>query len=134
MTQEFDRKTPEGADKYFAYCISNGDVAGAMGCYDPEAVYIGRDGQPVAGLANIEKSMQKLCSMSPTLSGTTHHATVVGNLLIWLDTWTLTGKGPDGTPLSMKGGSACLMRRGKDGTWRWLVNSPFAAPFFKNVI
>lgn len=134
MSHTIDRKTPEGADQYFALCISGGDLAAAMSCYDPDAVYVGRDGQAITGLAEIERSMAKLCSAKLTLRGTAHQATVVGELALWLDTWTLSGANPDGSPLEMKGGSACLMRQGPDGIWRWLVNRPFSAPFFEAVV
>jgi hypothetical protein len=43
-----------------------------MTCHDPETVCAGRDGQPVAGLANIKKSLERLCDMAPPLRGTSH--------------------------------------------------------------
>jgi len=30
----------------------------------------------------------------------------------------------------MKGASANMMRKNADGIWLWLVDNPFAAPFF----
>jgi ketosteroid isomerase-like protein len=48
-------------------------------------------------------------------------ATVVNN-------WRLSGSAPDGTPVSMSGTSADVMRHRPDGTWGILIDDPWAMP------
>lgn len=132
MTQNFDRTDPDGADEYFLNCVRNGDLKNAMTCFDPEAIYIDRDGNAINGLANIEKLVANLCNMKPDIKVYEHKISPVGNdMMYWLDKWTLTAAaGPDGKPMKMKGASANMMRKNADGHWLWLVDNPFALPFF----
>lgn len=131
MTQNFDRKDPDGADEYFLNCVRNGDLNNAMTCFDPEAIYIDKDGNAINGLANIEKLVANLCNMKPDIKVYEHKISPVGNdMMYWLDKWTLTATDLQGNLINMKGASANMMRRNNDGVWLWLVDNPFAAPFF----
>jgi len=40
--------------------------------------------------------------------------------------WTGTMKGPDGAPVKMAGKAIEIVRRQPDGTWRFVVDDPFA--------
>jgi ketosteroid isomerase-like protein len=53
----FDRSTTEGAARYFQNCVRNGDVEGALSCFDAEAVYIPTLGNVVKGTAEIRKGL-----------------------------------------------------------------------------
>lgn len=128
MTEIFDRKTPVSAVEYFRHCIRNGDLQGALSCFDPTGVYIDRDGQP----GNIQKAMEHLCGWQPDINGIKRQVTLVGDIAMWLDKWTLRGKQPDGTPIEMNGSTACVMKRNEEGMWLWLVDNPFAATFFED--
>ena len=127
MTENFDRKSPAGAVEYFRHCIRSGDLQGALSCFDAEGVYIDRDGQP----GNIQTAMEHLCGWRPDINGIKRQVVITGDLAMWLDKWTLAGKQPDGNPIEMKGSTACMMKRNKDGVWLWLVDNPFAATFFE---
>lgn len=127
MIEKFDRTTPEGAVKYFRSCILNGDLHGALSCFDKEAVYIDRDGSEIKGLENIEKAMLHLCNWKPEIKGSKHKATIVGDQAVWIDKWSMKAKTPDGNPIEMSGATSCLMQRNDNGIWLWLVDNPFAA-------
>jgi len=131
MIHNFDRTDPDDADEYFLDAVRNGDVKTAMTCFDNEAVYIGKDGKPISGMDNIEKVITELCKMKPDIKVYEHQMAPVGNdMMYWLDKWRMTATGPDGKPFEMKGASANMMRRNADGHWLWLVDNPFALPFF----
>ncbi|RKR08803.1 ketosteroid isomerase-like protein [Flavobacterium sp. 90] len=132
MTEEFDRTIPVGAVNYFRNCIVSGDLQGTLSCFDKEAVYIDRDGTEIKGLDNIEKAMQHLCNWKPEIKGSKHRATIVGDLAIWVDNWSMKAKMPDGNPIEMKGATSCLMKQNEKGIWLWLVDNPFAAEIFEN--
>ena len=53
MKQNFDRTNPDEADEYFMNCIREGNLKNAMTCFDPEGVYMDKDGNAISGLANI---------------------------------------------------------------------------------
>ncbi|WP_121966132.1 nuclear transport factor 2 family protein [Myroides sp. N17-2] len=130
--KQFDRKTPESAVKYFRSCIVNGDLEGALSCFDKDAVYIDRDGSEIRGLDNIKIAMQHLCNWKPEIIGDSHKATIVGDHAIWIDKWSMNAVMPDGNPIEMKGATSCMMKKNDDGLWLWLVDNPFAGDFFQN--
>ena len=131
MTQNFDRTDPNEADEYFLNCVRNGDLKNAMTCFDPEAIYIDKDGDTIIGFTNIEKVVANLCNMRADIKVYEHKNSPVGNdMMYWLDKWTMTATDPHGNTINMKGASANMMRKNADGVWLWLVDNPFAAPFF----
>lgn len=132
MTEKFDRTIPAGAVNYFRSCIANGDLQGALNCFDKDAIYIERDGQEITGLDNIEKSMEHLCTWRPKITGSKHRVTIVGDFAIWVDKWSLSGATPDGNPVEMSGATSCMMKKSNDGIWLWLVDNPFAADVFSD--
>ena len=131
MINNFDRTDPQDADEYFLEAVRNGDVKTAMTCFDKEAVYIGKDSKPISGMDNIEKVITELCKMKPDIKVYEHQMSPVGSdMMYWLDKWTMTATDPQGNSINMKGASANMMRKNADGIWLWLVDNPFAAPFF----
>lgn len=132
MREKFDRTIPAEAVKYFRDCIVNGDLSGALSCFDKDATYIERDGQEIIGLENIEKSMKHLCTWKPEIIGNSQRVTIVGDLALWVDKYSLKAVLPDGNPIEMKGVTSCLMKRNDNGIWLWLVDNPFAGELFQN--
>lgn len=130
MIEQFDRTIPADAVKYFRSCIVTGDLQGALSCFDKDATYIERDGQEITGLENIEKSMEHLCAWKPQITGSKHKVTIVGDLAIWVDKWSLKAITPDGDPVEMDGATSCMMKKNDAGIWLWLVDNPFAAEVF----
>lgn len=128
----FNRQTEAGAVAYFRYCIKNGDAAGALSCFHPEAVYVDRDGRELRGLAQIETAMNEICRLKLDIQGEIPHVIVVNDLAMWLDQWEMTGIAPDGHSIHMTGHTSCIMKRNEDGEWLWLVDNPFGAAILKN--
>ena len=123
----FDRSTTEGAARYFQNCVRNGDVDGALSCFDAEAVYIPTLGNVVKGTAEIRKGLERLCGMKPNLQAKRSMGFEAGDLASWVDEWTLQATLPDGTALNMKGVSSDILKRQSDGTWVYLVDNPYGA-------
>ncbi|PQA93981.1 hypothetical protein B0A69_10315 [Chryseobacterium shigense] len=132
MTENFDRTNPAEAVRYFRYCIVTGDLNGALGCFDKDAVYIERDGLEIKGLENIQKPLEHLCNWKPDIQGNKHKLTIVGDLAVWVDKWTLKATSPDGNFIEMDGATTCMMKRNEEGIWLWLVDNPFAGQVFED--
>ena len=112
MKQNFDRTNPDEADEYFMDCLREGNLKNAMTCFDPEGVYMDKDGNAISGLENIEKVVANLCNMKPDIKIYKHKNSPVGKDLIYrLDKWTMTATDPQGNPITMKGASAHIMRK-----------------------
>jgi len=104
-----------------------------MTCFDPEAIYIDKEGKTINGFAKIEKVVANLCNMNADIKVYEHKNSPIGNdTMYWSDKWAMTATDPKDNPFKMKCASANLMRKSADGIWLWLVDNPFAAPFFAN--
>lgn len=132
MAEKFDRTIPAEAVKYFRSCIVNGDLQGVLSCFGEDAIYIERDGQEITGLQNIEKSMAHLCTWKPEIMGGKHKVTIVGDIAIWIDKYSLKATMPDGNPIEMSGVTSCIMKKNDGGIWLWLVDNPFAGEIFED--
>lgn len=127
MSERFDKTNPEKMVSYFRNCILQGDLQGAISCFDAEGIYIERDGQEIKGLENIEKALKSLCLWKPEISSVMHRVTIVGNHAIWTDKYTVRAKTLQGGHIETDGITACLMKCNSKGDWLWLVDNPFAA-------
>jgi len=129
--EEFNRKTEIGAVAFFRHCLKSKDLKGAMSCFDPQGVYIDRDGRKISGLTEIERTLGNLCALGPEIRGRVPHFSTLGDLSLWLDEWEMTGKTPNGDLIKINGHTACLMKRNDEGIWLWLVDNPFGAAVLK---
>lgn len=124
------RTSPHETVLYFRHCILNGDLAGTMSCFAENAIYIDRDGNEITGLESIQKEMEHLCNWKPEIIGSQYKSTIIGDQAIWMDKWTMKATLPNGNPIVMNGATACLLKKNEEGNWVWLVDNPFAGPFF----
>ena len=132
MSERFDKTSPERMVRYFRNCMLQGDLQGAVSCFDAEGTYIEIDGQEIKGLENIEKALESICLWKPQISSVKHRVTIAGNHAIWTDKYIVNAQTPDGNPIEMDGITACLMKCNSKGDWLWLVDNPFAANDISN--
>jgi len=129
MEQIFDRTTTEGSARYFQNCVRNGDVEGALSCFDPEAIYVIGPGTQVTGKENIRAALAQVCALKPDLQAQRSADFIAGDIAGWVDEWTLKATTPDGTKLDLKGISGDVLRRQKDGNWAYLIDNPYGGNY-----
>ena len=129
MEKIFDRTTTEGSARYFQNCVRNGDVEGALSCFDAEAVYVTGPGAQVTGKENIRAALAQVCALKPDLQAQRSADFITGDISAWVDEWTLKATTPDGTQLELKGISADVLKRQKDGNWAYLIDNPYGAAY-----
>jgi uncharacterized protein (TIGR02246 family) len=117
---------PEELDRLFAQALNAGDLEALLALYEPDAALAAQPGQVVTGTQSIRGALQALMAMKPTLT-MLEAKTVVQTHEIALTSarWHLAGARPDGTPMAMNGQSAEVARRQPDGTWRFVIDSPW---------
>jgi ketosteroid isomerase-like protein len=49
----------------------------------------------------------------------------VGDLALVIGTWSFTGTGPDGKPVTLAAKNADVLRRQADGSWRFVIDNPW---------
>lgn len=129
MNDVFDRTNIEGSARYFQNCVRNGDVEGALDCFDDEAIYVTGIGTFVSGKENIRKALEQVCGLKPDLQAQRSTGFTVDNITAWVDEWTMKATLPDGTKLEMRGTSSDILKKQANGNWAYLVDNPYGAEY-----
>lgn len=119
-------KRPEELDRLFAQSLSAGNLDALLALYEANAALAAQPGMVVTGTQSIREALQAFIAMKPTLT-ILESKTVVqtGEIALTSARWQLTGSGPDGSPVTMSGHSAEVVRLQADGTWRFVIDSPW---------
>jgi len=129
MNDVFDRTNIEGSARYFQNCVRNGDVNGALDCFDDEAIYVTGIGTFVTGKENIRKALEQVCGLKPDLQAQRSTGFTVDNITAWVDEWTMKATLPDGPKLEMRGTSSDILKKQPNGNWAYLVDNPYGAEY-----
>ncbi len=119
-------RTPEEVDRCLAEAFRAKDLEAILALYEPGATFIAQPGQPVTGLAAIRVAIQELLSIKPHLQLEVTRVLQAGDIALLSSTWTLTGTTPEGNALTMSGNGMEVVRRQSDGTWRYVIDDPYA--------
>lgn len=118
-------RTPEDCDRLVSEAISSGDIEAALDLYEPEAAFVSEPGTVVTGLDGIRHVMTQFMAMKPQLAVEADSVSC-GDIALLRSRWTLKGTDPDGNPVDMSGIGAEVVRRQPDGTWRFIIDNPWA--------
>jgi len=118
--------TPNEVNECLTKAINDGDVDAVVALYEPDAVFETANG-PVTGTAAIRGVMIAFMALKPSLNMTAKEAIRTGDLAVTRGTWSLSGTGPDGKPVSMSGRSVEVVRRQTDGNWLFAIDAPNGA-------
>ena len=119
-------RTPEEVDRCLAEAFRANDLEAIVALYEPGATFVVQPGQPVMGVAAIRAAIQGFLAMKPDLHLDVARVIRSDDMALLFSTWTLTGTGPDGKPLRMSGKGVEVVRRQSDGTWRYVIDDPYA--------
>ncbi len=118
--------TPEDVDRLFSEAFNAGDLDALMALYEPEAGFTTEPGgQAIIGTTAIRQALSEFLGMKPKITMETRNLCQVGDIAFTSGRWSLSGTGPDGSPVSMTGQSAEVCRRQADGTWLFAIDLPF---------
>jgi uncharacterized protein (TIGR02246 family) len=119
---------PVDAHTLFQKAFNAGDLRGLMALYEPDAVLIPQPGaEPVQGTQAIQSALEGFLLLKGKIELETRHVVRFGDVALLRGTWRLKGTGPDGKPVEMAHGSAEVVRRQPDGSWRYIIDHPFGA-------
>jgi uncharacterized protein (TIGR02246 family) len=109
----------------FAQRAAAGDVDGLMALYEPDAVFEPQLGTVLRGDDAIRAALTAFAAMRPTIEYTGEaDCVIVDDIAIVANTWTVTGRLPDGGTHREAGLSADVLRRQPDGSWLILIDQP----------
>jgi uncharacterized protein (TIGR02246 family) len=118
-------RNPEDVDREFETALNAGNLDALMQLYEPQATLRPSPGQSAQGTDAIRAALAGFLAMKPTIALTPKTLGIAGDVALVSATWKLGGTGPDGKPVEMTGQSAEVVRRQSDGSWRFVIDSPF---------
>ncbi len=99
-----------------------------MGLYESDAVLIPQPGaELVRGTQAIRAALEGFLALKGKVELQTKHVVRYGDIALLRAAWRLKGTGPDGKPVEMAHGSAEVVRRQPDGSWRYIIDHPFGS-------
>jgi len=118
-------RTPDELDRLFASAMNAGDLEGLVALYEPQATLAPEPGTVVTGVTSIRAALGGFIAAKARLTLQSKVLAQTGDIALTTSKWDLTGNGPDGKPMKMSGQSAEVARRQADGTWRFVIDTPW---------
>ncbi len=109
----------------FAEALGGGDIEQAVNLFDAEATFVVQPGQLATDADSIRAGLEGFIAMKTTLKFERVGMIVASNIGFARAKWTLSGTGPNGTPIRTEGESTDVLRRQADGSWRILVDDAY---------
>jgi len=118
---------PEACDRLFVEHVNAGDLDALMSLYEPACSMVRRDGGVALGHAEIREVLDRLIALRPRMTTEIVKVVAAGDdLAMVYNDWHMSAKRPDGQPIEASGKAIEVVRRQADGTWRFILDDPFA--------
>jgi uncharacterized protein (TIGR02246 family) len=115
--------TPEHIHRVFEDTFNAGDLDGLMELYEPDAALIAQPGSLADDREQIRAALQGFLALKGRITLDTKLVVTVGDLAYLANTWSLSGTGPDGSPVTLGATTAEVARRQPDGSWRYVIDN-----------
>ena len=119
-------RRPEETDLLIMEALNAGDLEAVLALYESDATFVPEPGKPATGLLAIREAVSGFLALKPRLTIEVPQVTESGDLALLCSRWTLKGTAPDGSPVDLAGQGAEVVRRQADGTWKFVIDNPFA--------
>lgn len=120
-------RTPERCDHLFVEHVNAGDLEALLALYDPECTMVRRDGTLARGHAEIREVLAPLLAARARMTSVIVKVVPAGaDLALVYNDWTMTGRAADGRSIERTGKAMEVTRRQADGTWRFILDDPYA--------
>jgi len=118
---------PAAVHELFEKHVNDGRLEELARLYEPEAVFVERDGKRVSGAPAIKEYLRRLLAMHARLLIQNTGAIDAGDVVVLLSEWRMERTAPDGSVVVDEGRTYDVVRRRRDGTWRIVVDNPWGA-------
>jgi uncharacterized protein (TIGR02246 family) len=116
-------QTPEQVHLTWLDAINAGDIEAVLQLYEAESAIVSPNGELVGGLDAVREVTAGLLALDPHFELRVARVLECGDVALLLSPWTLVGTA-DGGPLTLQGTTTDVVRRGADGTWRFVIDNP----------
>jgi len=115
-------RQPHAMNAAFADAFNARDLDALVALFEEDAVVVEQDGALRQGSAGVRRHLEELLALPGRMRSENRSAVHVGDMAMLTARWGIR----DGDTLVAAATSSELVRRGRDGTWRYVVDQPFA--------
>src|SRR5262249_49442424 len=120
--------SPTEIHALFQNAFNRGDAEALISLYEPDAILV-VGGKPVTGRANIKAAFDSMLSDGVQMSLTTRSVIESRDGLALLHgEWIVQRTTTTGARLTTQGLSTEVVRKQPDGTWLFIIDSPYTPP------
>ena len=117
-------RTPEELHRLWSDYFVAGDLDGLVSLYEPDASLVAQSGAYVTGRRAIREVLAGFLSLRRAFEIEIGRAVRSGDLALLVSSWKLSGE-QRGAPYETKGRTADVVRRQPDGSWLYVIDSPY---------
>jgi uncharacterized protein (TIGR02246 family) len=117
--------TPEDVDRLFGEYVNAGDMDSLVDLYEPDATLIPEPGHKAVGREDIKNAFGQMLAARPKITMNVIGTVGAGDVVALYNDWSMTITGPDG-PQEFEGKAIEVVRKQADGTWRFVIDDPYA--------
>jgi ketosteroid isomerase-like protein len=117
-------RTPEDVHRLWTDYFLAGDLEGLLSLYEPEATFAAQPGASVSGLMAIREVLAGFLAVRRKFEIEIGRALQSGEIALLASSWKLEGV-QRGEPYETSGRTADVVRRQPDGSWLYVIDSPF---------
>ena len=117
-------RTPEDVHRLWAEYFVAGDLDAMLSLYEPDATLAAGQGASVTGHRAIREVLAGFIAIRRTFEIEIGRALRAGDIALLASSWRLEGE-RRGEPYESSGRTADVVRRQPDGSWLYVIDSPY---------
>jgi uncharacterized protein (TIGR02246 family) len=123
-TRDMDAKTPDDIHRLFAEGLNAGNAEAVAALYEEEAILVPDPKTIVRGREAILDGLKNFLAIDPTMTLNAARVVRNGDIAILYSDWTIKGKNPNGSLMTVDVRPTHVVRRQADGSWKVVIDDP----------
>ena len=120
-------RAPEDCDRRFEEHVNAGDVEGVVALYEEGGSLVRHDGSVATGHSAVREVIARLVGMRAKLRNDVVKVMKAGeDLALVYNDWSMSARGRDGSLIERTGKAVEVVRRQPNGSWRFVIDDPYA--------
>jgi uncharacterized protein (TIGR02246 family) len=119
-------RTPEECDTLFERHLNAGDLDALADLYEPDAVLVPNPGEAAIGREAIREALGAFIAAKAEIHLRVGQVLRAGDVAMIYGDWGGHFTDPEGALVEIAGESIEVVRRQPDGTWRFVLDDPYA--------
>jgi ketosteroid isomerase-like protein len=100
------------------------DLDGMLALCEQGAAFVPQPGTVLTAAGDVRAALRQFLALKLPIHVEVRHSIEAGDVGLVVADWVISGAGPDGSPVDLRGSASDVARRGSDG-WKIAIDNPF---------